>query len=356
MPTKSKKSTKKQSSVSSSFFKKPRFYIVTAIIAILGVAVTIGSHAATTAPTVMTLSASVVGPTQVNFSWTQPSGITPAVDDVYRIVNNGTPLWDVHYMTSASQAGTSAAYGLAPGTTHSYSVQLIQWSTGKLLGQSNSVSVTTPAALPVDSSVIAAPTGLTVSLAAYNHAHLEWTASTTVGVTGYNIYENGWYVGTVSGNTFEKLIPTNQSSSYTVKAINAANNESAASNYVSIFAPSPSTGLGGVSGVVSDSYGTPGGQGVTTITATDATGKQVTSLTTDSPNISAITAAPNGSYKVNGLAPGNYTLSFAAKGYATQKVAISVTANVISPLNVTMTAGTGGTTTTTGTGNNGKKH
>lgn len=71
---------------------------------------------------------------------------------------------------------------------------------------------------------------------AQTRAQLNWSASTdNVGVTGYNIYRNGVKVGTSNTTSFvDTGLTPSTSYNYTVKAFDAAGNESGASNQVTV--------------------------------------------------------------------------------------------------------------------------
>lgn len=92
-------------------------------------------------------------------------------------------------------------------------------------------------------------------------ASLLWTASTdNVGVTGYRVFRNGTQVGTPTGTTFTDTGLTNGTAyTYTVKAIDAAGNLSAASNAVSVTpqaaAPPPSGTYSHVVWVIMENHG-----------------------------------------------------------------------------------------------------
>ncbi|MGC2224033.1 MAG: fibronectin type III domain-containing protein [Methylocella sp.] len=72
------------------------------------------------------------------------------------------------------------------------------------------------------------PTNLSASPVSPTQINLTWTASTSVGVTGYNIYRNGTLVGTSTTNAYSDtgLTPATYYT-YTVSAYDAAGNVSA---------------------------------------------------------------------------------------------------------------------------------
>ncbi|MEM6321313.1 MAG: fibronectin type III domain-containing protein, partial [Bacteroidota bacterium] len=93
-----------------------------------------------------------------------------------------------------------------------------------------------------DTSPPTAPTNLTASNVTQTFVQLNWTASTDdVGVTGYDIYQNGTFTATTPNTTFSftNLTPAT-SYSYYVKATDAAGNKSANSNTVNITTNAPS--------------------------------------------------------------------------------------------------------------------
>lgn len=106
------------------------------------------------------------------------------------------------------------------------------WQGGQGLGTNSFQFSATPAgATQTDTQAPTAPSGVRVTSTTSTSAALAWTAATdNVGVTGYRIFRNGTQVGTTQGTTFTDtaLTPGTQYS-YTVKAIDAAGNLSAAS-------------------------------------------------------------------------------------------------------------------------------
>jgi chitodextrinase len=98
-----------------------------------------------------------------------------------------------------------------------------------------------------DTEAPTAPTGLTAS-ASGGGVDLAWTASTdNVGVTGYRILRDGVLIGTVGATTSDTDATAAPATtySYTVKAVDAAGNVSAASDPAVITTPSGGGGGGG---------------------------------------------------------------------------------------------------------------
>lgn len=102
----------------------------------------------------------------------------------------------------------------------------------------------------VDRSAPTAPTGLTATAASASRIDLSWGASTDdVGVAGYKIFRNGTQVATTAGTSYSDTgLSDGTTYSYTVRAYDATDNTSAASNTASattndVTPPSVPTGL-----------------------------------------------------------------------------------------------------------------
>ncbi|MFJ6569720.1 fibronectin type III domain-containing protein [Streptomyces sp. NPDC091292] len=84
-----------------------------------------------------------------------------------------------------------------------------------------------------DSEPPTAPTALTRAAASGNSVSLTWTASTdNVGVTGYDVYRDGYQVASVTGSTTSAVVGTlmpDTKYTFTVRARDASNNVSAPS-------------------------------------------------------------------------------------------------------------------------------
>ncbi|MHA6757577.1 cellulose binding domain-containing protein [Streptacidiphilus sp. PAMC 29251] len=83
-----------------------------------------------------------------------------------------------------------------------------------------------------DTQAPTTPANLTVTGTTSSSAALSWTASTdNVGVNGYDVYRGGTLVGTATGTGYTDTgLSASTAYSYTVKAVDAAGNLSAASN------------------------------------------------------------------------------------------------------------------------------
>jgi chitodextrinase len=177
----------------------------------------------TTAPTASTLTASGTTTSGTNLSW------TAATDNVgvtgYDVYQNGV------FKTTVT-ATSLAVSGLTASTAYSFYVRAKD-AAGNQSVASNTVNVTTLTA--ADTTAPTAST-LTASGTTTSGTNLSWTAATdNVGVTGYDVYQNGVFKTTVTATT---LAVSGLSSSTTynfyVKAKDAAGNQSVASNTVNV--------------------------------------------------------------------------------------------------------------------------
>src|SRR5262249_24557922 len=135
----------------------------------------------------------------------------------------------------ATQVGTSAttsftATGLAPSSTHTYTVRAVDAATNGS-NPSNAVTATTDPPV-VDTPPPTPPTNLIVTATTSTTVSLSWTASTdNVGVTGYRIFNGSTLAGTTTATTFivGSLTP-NTSYTFTMRAFDPARNTSTAGN------------------------------------------------------------------------------------------------------------------------------
>ena len=138
----------------------------------------------------------------------------------------------------ATLGGTATSYtdnALVGNTLHRYQVTARDGA-GNESAKSSEVIRTL-----VDTTVPSAPT-LFGSLSGLS-VRLTWTGATdNVGVTGYTIYRAGVAIATSTTAAYtDNAAPLARSSSYTVRARDAAGNLSAASNSVSVFVPADTT-------------------------------------------------------------------------------------------------------------------
>jgi chitodextrinase len=99
------------------------------------------------------------------------------------------------------------------------------------------VPTPTPTPTPTpDAQAPTTPTNTAGTPVSTSQINLTWTASTdNVGVSGYKVYRNGVQVGTPSGTTYSDTgLTRNTMYTYTVSAVDAANNQSAQSAPISV--------------------------------------------------------------------------------------------------------------------------
>lgn len=176
----------------------------------------------TQAPTAPTLSASGTTGNSTLLTW------TGATDN---IGISGYDLYQDGVLLASVSASPYSATGLTPNTTYVFTVKAKDAS-GNVSSSSNTVSVTT---LPPD---VQAPTAPLLSASGTSNVSttLTWSGATdNVGITGYQIFQNGVLIATVTSSpyTVTGLSPSTLYS-FTIKAIDAAGNTSPSSNEVSI--------------------------------------------------------------------------------------------------------------------------
>jgi chitodextrinase len=122
--------------------------------------------------------------------------------------------------------------GLNASTTYSYQVFAID-AAGNQSPGSNIASATTSSAS--DTQAPTAPLNLEVTGIDSRSVSLAWTASTdNVGVASYRIYRDGKQVASVTGTLFTDTgLSSGKTYTYYVTAVDAAGNQSPASNQVS---------------------------------------------------------------------------------------------------------------------------
>jgi len=175
----------------------------------------------TQAPTVPTnVSASAVSSTSVQVTW------TASVDNIgvtgYEVYRNGT--------LAGTTAGTSYTDNdLTASTTYSYTVKAYDAANNKSALSSPPASATTN---PIDTQAPTVPQNVTATAVSSSSINVAWTASTdNIGVTGYEVFRNGTLVGQTAAASFTDVgLAASTAYAYTVKALDAASNRSAASS------------------------------------------------------------------------------------------------------------------------------
>ncbi|MQA26206.1 MAG: chitinase [Micromonosporaceae bacterium] len=147
----------------------------------------------------------------------------------------------------ATVSGTSHTdTGLTANTTYSYTVKARD-AAGNLSPASNQLSVTTDPSGGGDTTPPSAPANLRSTGSTSSSVSLAWNASTdNVGVTGYDVYRGSTKIATVTGTSHTVTgLSASTSYTFTVRALDAAGNQSAASNSVTVTTQSGGGGGGG---------------------------------------------------------------------------------------------------------------
>ena len=123
--------------------------------------------------------------------------------------------------------------GLTSSTSYSFTV-VAKDAAGNQSSASNAVNITTLD--PPDTQAPTAPTNLTASNTTQSSTDLNWTASTdNVGVTAYDVYQGAAVIATVAVTNYQVTgLSANTGYNFSVKAKDAAGNESASSNVVNV--------------------------------------------------------------------------------------------------------------------------
>ncbi|MFD6420210.1 glycoside hydrolase family 6 protein [Streptomyces sp. NPDC060194] len=190
----------------------------------------------TQAPTVPTgLKSTAKTSTSVTLSW------TASTDDT------GVTGYDVYRGTTRVGSAATPTYtdtGLSAATAYSYTVRAKD-AAGNVSAASAAVPVTTDTGGGGgDTTAPTAPGGLTSTGKTTSSVSLRWNAATdNVGVTGYQLFRDGTRVATPSGTTYTDTgLNAGTAYGYTVRAVDAAGNVSAASSALSV---TTDTGGGG---------------------------------------------------------------------------------------------------------------
>nr|WP_249684758.1 GEVED domain-containing protein [Flavobacterium sp. CYK-55] len=179
----------------------------------------------TVAPTAPTLAASGTTQTGTSLSW---SGATD------NVAVTGYDVYKDGVLLGSTSATSYTVSGLTASTTYVFTVKAKD-AAGNASVASNAVSVTTLAPV-VDTTAPSAPSALAASGTTATTTNLAWTASTdNIGVTGYDVYQNGVFKAT-STTTSYAVTGLTATTTYTfyVIAKDAAGNASTASNTVSV--------------------------------------------------------------------------------------------------------------------------
>ena len=193
----------------------------------------------TTPPTVPgTPTATAINSTRIDLSW---AASTDAVGvSGYRIFRNGstTPLATV---TATNYSDT----GLTPSTTYTYTVRAFD-TAGNVSSPSGAGSARTPAPPSGETTPPTVPETLTATAVGNTSIELTWRRSMdNVGVSGYRIFRNGSttpLVTITATHYTDTGLAASTTYTYTVRAFDAAGNESGPSAAASARTPGPPAG------------------------------------------------------------------------------------------------------------------
>lgn len=169
------------------------------------------------------LSATAVSATRIDLSWNASTDNVGVVG--YKIFRDGTQI--------ATTSSTSFSdNGLSPATSYSYRISAYDAANNES-AQSSQATATT-AGIP-DTEAPTKPSELTATAVSSTRINLSWNVSTdNVGVAGYKIYRDGSLIKITIFRTYSDLNLTPSTTyTYTVKAYDAASNESPASHSAS---------------------------------------------------------------------------------------------------------------------------
>jgi fibronectin type 3 domain-containing protein len=269
-----------------------------------GLVVLRNSIAPTNVPGAPALTGATADRTAVNLTWTPPhaAGGSPSGYRIYRGTAPGAETLLATIGTATSFADNTAV----PGTTYWYQVSAANSRGEGARSGERSASIAVQ-----DGTPPTAPASLKSLVAGTNQVALDWAPSSdNVGVTGYRVYRNSVLVATVATTQYlDSGLAAATGYTYSVRALDAAGNASAASSNLTVKTASQSTSkTGTLAGVVFDSTGKPLANAVVT------TGSK--------------TAKTNGSgvWQLTNLAPATYSFSVALTGYQGQTFSLAAVA------------------------------
>lgn len=179
----------------------------------------------TTAPSApANLSASATSSTQINLTWSAATDDTGVAG--YKVSRDGVEIATVTSETAYQDAA------LTPSTAYTYTVTAYD-AAGNVSAPSQPATGTTQA--PPDTTAPSAPTNLVATAASSSQINLSWSAATDDrGVTAYKVSRGGTEIATTPTTTYNDTgLSANTAYTYTVTAVDAAGNVSAASNSAS---------------------------------------------------------------------------------------------------------------------------
>ncbi|CAM1345760.1 GEVED domain-containing protein [Tenacibaculum crassostreae] len=146
--------------------------------------------------------------------------------------NAATPSWTQSYNGMSDVSVTSFDYWNVNGTNTQNKIIASTYGRGVFTG--SFTANTAP-----DTQAPTVPTSLAASSVTATSLTLNWTAATdNIGVSGYDVYQGATKIGTSTSTSFNVTgLTASTAYTFTVKAKDAAGNESAASNAVNVTTP-----------------------------------------------------------------------------------------------------------------------
>jgi chitodextrinase len=239
----------------------------------------------------------------IDLTWSAPAGSAQVVG--YVVERGGV---EIARTTQTSYADQT----VSAGQTYSYDVRAYD-AAGDLSAPSNVATASVPAA---DTTPPSAPSSLSAKALSSTQAALYWSgAKDNVGIAEYDVYRNGVLVGSTSSPNFEDsgLTPAGKYT-YAVKTRDTAGNVSAVAKTVNVSLSGTST-TGSIAGFATNAQSKlPLGNVKVSATLNGKTTSQ--------------SSNGSGFYLLSHLAPGTYTVTVSATGYATQTSTVVVAANL----------------------------
>ena len=161
------------------------------------------------------LTATPLSATRLNLAWTASTDNGTVAD--YKVTRDGAQI-------ATTTSNSYSDNGLAPDTTHTYSVQAVD-AAGNISNPSNTLVVTTPSP---DTAPPSIPTSLQASGVSAQSATIYWAASTdNLSVAGYKVFRNGVQIAdTASLSNSDNGLAPSTTYQYTVAAYDFSGNVS----------------------------------------------------------------------------------------------------------------------------------
>ncbi len=152
--------------------------------------------------------------------------------------NDANPSWSQAYNGMSDVSVTSLDYWAVNGNDADNKIIASTYGRGVFTGKFEATTV-------VDNDAPSAPTSLSASNTTQDTTDLSWTASTdNIGVSGYDVIRDGIVIASVSGTTTNYQatgLSADTTYAFSIKAKDAAGNESVSSNIINVTTEAPDT-------------------------------------------------------------------------------------------------------------------